>query len=429
MTCGRARGNRSDEPPGGERAGERGPWAACLAVLAVVLAAATPALARDPHPGDEISVRLGDLPAPHATPSAANPPRVVPPPPGATLHVPPGFHAQLFAEGLTHARQLAVAPNGDVFVAESKAGQITLLRDSDGAGRADVVKTFAKGFNRPYGMAFQPGYLYVADVDAVWRIAYASGQTEAGGPPQRVTLPGALGDGAGHWTRNLAFSPDGQRFYVAIGSRGNLEEEAPPRATIQEFTVDGSRQRSFAAGLRNPVGMAFRPGTDELFSVVNERDGMGDDLVPDFMTRVQDGGFYGWPYSWLGHPQDGFADRRPELVSRTRLPDLLLAAHSAPLGLVFYDGRQFPPEYRGSAFIALHGSWNARRPTGYVVVRVRFVNGRPDTAYQVFASGFRLNSGSPAEVWGRPAGLAVAADGSLLVADDAGQTVWRISYQ
>ncbi|HIJ63881.1 MAG TPA: sorbosone dehydrogenase, partial [Rhodospirillaceae bacterium] len=320
-------------------------------------------------------------------------------------------------------------PNGDVFVAEPAVGRITLLRDSDGGGRADVRSTFAEGFQRPHGMAFQPGWLYVADVEAVWRIPYEPGQTVAAGQRQRVTAPGALGDGAGHWTRNLAFSADGQRFFVAIGSRGNLAEDPPPRATIQEFAADGSRQRSFAGGLRNPVGIAFRPGTDELFTVVNERDGMGDGLVPDYLTRVLDGGFYGWPYSWLGQPQPGFADKRPDLVSRTRQPDLLLAAHSAPLGLVFYDGGQFPPEYRGNAFIALHGSWNSGRPTGYMVVRVRFANGHPDTAYQVFATGFRLNSGSPAEVWGRPVGLAVAADGSLLVADDVGQTVWRISYQ
>lgn len=401
-----------------------------LAVLALsLLVLLSPAEGREPYPGDGISVRLGDLPAPHATPGVANPPRVVARPAAATLHVPPGFQAQLFAEGLTQARWLAVAPNGDIFVAEPAAGRITLLRDSRGSGRADLATSFAEGFNRPLGMAFRPGFLYVADVDAVWRIAYQPGQTAAAGPRQRVTAPGALGDGGGHWTRSLAFSPDGQRFYVGIGSRANLDEEAPPRATIQEFAVDGSRQRSFATGLRNPVGLAFRPGTDELFAVVNERDGLGDALVPDFLTRVVDGGFYGWPYGWLGQPQPGLTAPRPDLVSRSRLPDLLLAAHSVPLGLVFYDGGLFPPEYRGSAFIALHGSWNVRRPTGYMVVRVRFVNGRPDTGYQVFATGFRLNDGSPAEVWGRPAGLAVAADGSLLVADDTGQTVWRISYQ
>ncbi len=401
-------------------------------VLLIVLSAfaISPARAKSPQPGDEISIDAAALPPPHATPSVGNPPEVIPRPHGAGLKLPPGFHAALFAEGLDDARWLAVAPNGDVFLAESQPGRIILLRDSAGGGRADLRTTFAEGFDRPHGMAFHGGYLYVGDVRGVWRLRYRPGQTVAEGPPEAVTRPHALGDGGGHWTRNLVFSPGGDRLFVAVGSRSNIAEEKAPRATVQEFAVDGSGQRTFASGLRNPVGIAFRPGTDELWAVVNERDGLGDGLVPDYLVHLRDGGFYGWPYSYLGgHPQPGFADKRPDLVRRAIVPDLLFRSHSAPLGLVFYDAGQFPAEYRGDAFVALHGSWNSSRPTGYMVVRVHFTGGKPAKAYQVFATGFRLDAGSPAKVWGRPVGLAVAKDGSLLLADDAGQTVWRISYR
>ncbi len=397
----------------------------CLLAMLVVVPAAR---AEDPRPGEDVTIRPADLPAPNATRSASNPPRVVARPSGVGLALPPGFHANLFAEGLGHARWLAVAPNGDVFLAEPQQGKITLLRDG-GNGVATMKTTFASGFDRPHGMAFRPGALYVADSRGVWRLPYSPGQTAAEGVPQPVTPPGALADSAGHWTRNIVFAPQGDRFFVAEGSRANLDEETAPRATVQQFAADGSQQRSFATGLRNPVGIAVRPGSDELWAVVNERDGMGDGLVPDYLTHVVDGGFYGWPYSYLGnHPQPGLADKRPDLVQQAIVPDLLFRAHSAPLGLAFYDGQQFPPEYRGDAFVALHGSWNSAAPTGYMVVRVHFHDGKPAGSYQVFATGFRLGNGSPAEVWGRPVGLAVAKDGSLLVADDVGQTVWRISY-
>lgn len=399
------------------------------AVVVSILLLAAPVGAENPKPGEVIAVRIEDLPAPNATLSIAAPPREVKRPGGAGLAVPPGFHATLFAEGLNHARWLAVAPNGDVFLAESMSGRITLLRDSKGTGQADFKSVFASGLDQPHGMAFHDDHLYVADVQGLWRLPYSPGQTRADGPLERLTPPGALGEGSGHWTRDIVFSARGDRIFLADGSASNIAENPSPRATIQEFAADGSHQRTFASGLRNPVGIAVRPGTDEVWTVVNERDGLGDGLVPDYLTHVQDGGFYGWPYSYLGsHPQPGFADKRPDLVAKAIVPDLLFRSHSAPLGLVFYDGSQFPAEYRGDAFVALHGSWNAGHPTGYMVVRVPFKNGKPEGSYQVFATGFRLNDGAPAVVWGRPVGLAVAKDGSLLVADDVGQTIWRISY-
>jgi glucose/arabinose dehydrogenase len=381
-------------------------------------------------PGQRFVVRPADLPRPYLTSSAANPPRVVARPGGATLRVPPGFVANVFAENLGHPRWIEVAPNGDVFLAESALGKITLLRDADGDGRAEMITTFAEGFSRPHGMAFRPGWLYVADTLRVWRIPYQPGDTSARGAPEPVTQEGAIGPGSGHWTRNIVFSPDGIRFFLAVGSRGNIDVEPDTRAAILEFAADGSFRRVVAGGLRNPVGIALRPGTSELWAVVNERDGLGDGLVPDYLTRVVDGAFYGWPYAYIGpNPQPGYAERRPDLVSRARVPDLLFQSHSAPLGLAFYTGGSFPPEYRGDAFVALHGSWNAAKPTGYKIVRVPFRDGQLAGHYENFATGFWHDGVDTAHVWGRPVGLVVAADGALLIADDAGNSVWRIAWR
>jgi len=393
------------------------------------LIAASAASAQQLKVGETITVRLEDLPPPGATPSASLPPRVIKRPDGATLTVPPGFHISVFAQGLTHARWLLTAPNGDVFVAESRKGHITVLRDTTGTGIADFVSVFTTGFDRPHGMAIHDGYFYIADTVGLWRVPYQTGQTSSNAKPERLTPPNAIGDGIGHWTRNIVFAPKGDHLFMAIGSESNLDKTPAPRASIQEFAADGTQQRTFAFGLRNPVGIAFRPGTDELWTVVNERDTLGDGLVPDYLTRVQDNGFYGWPYSYLGnHPQPGFADKRPDLVNQAIVPDLLFRAHSAPLGLVFYDGTQFPSEYQGDAFVALHGSWNSANPTGYAIVRVPFKDGKPTGSYQPFLTGFRVNDDVPAQVWGRPVGLTLAKDGSLLVADDVGGIVWRVSY-
>ena len=369
-----------------------------------------------------------DMPAPYATPAVSNGPRIVRRADTLLPEVPTGFKSNAFATGLSNARWLAVAPNGDVFVAESNYGKITLLRDEAGGGRATLKTTFASGFDGPHGMVFHGGYLYIADVRRVWRIPYRDGETKAGAPPEPVTAEGSLGGASGHWTRNIVFGPDGAHFYVSIGSYSNIGEDPAPRATIQEFDADGKEQRTFASGLRNPVGIAFYPGSNELFTVVNERDGLGDELPGDFLTHVTRGGFYGWPYAYIGpHPQPGYAEKRPDLVKRTIVPDLLFRPHSAPLGLVFYTGGQFPQHFQGDAFVALHGSWNAAKPRGYMVVHVPFKEGRPSGGYESFVTGFWTAGSDRAEVWGRPVGLAVAKDGSLLIADDAIHSVWSVS--
>jgi len=398
------------------------------AMVAMWLGAAAEAAPPDQTPGTRIEVRAQDMPAPYDTPSVSNSPRFQRAPAG-NLSLPKGFVSNVFADGLERARWLEVAPNGDVFLTQSTSDKVWLLRDADGDGRAEMKVAFADGFDRPHGMAVRPGFLYVADIRGLWRVPYDPGQTEAKGKPERITPEGAFGSAGGHWTRNIAFSRDGKRVYVAIGSRGNVDEEAAPRATVQEFAADGSGQRTFASGLRNPVGIAFYPGTDDLYVVVNERDGLGDGLVPDYLTKVQRDGFYGWPYAYIGnHPQPKLAEKRPDLVAKAIVPDTLFRSHSAPLGLVFYDGDQFPAEYRGHAFVALHGSWNAAQPQGYAVVRVPFKDKKPADHYEIFASGFWVGGSDPAIVRGRPVGLAVARDGSLLIADDYASVVWRVRY-
>ncbi|MBX9635848.1 MAG: PQQ-dependent sugar dehydrogenase, partial [Magnetospirillum sp.] len=370
-----------------------------LTLAALLLA--LPVFAAEPKPGDRFSVDPNGLPLPHATPSRANPAEIVARPKGAGLVVPAGWQATLFAEGLDHPRNLLVLPDGSVLVAEQRADKLTRLVDSTGDGRADQRSIFADGFAEPFGLAFHDGAVWVADTRRVWRLPWQPGADRV---DQRdpVTETGALGDDRGHSTRSLVFAPDGKHFYVGIGSRANLAEEAAPRATVQEFRRDGSGQRSFASGLRNPVGMAFR--SDELWAVVNERDGLGDELVPDYLTQVEDGAFYGWPYAYMGpHPQPGFAERAPDKVKAARMPDVLFRSHSAPLGLAFLDG---------DAYVGLHGSWNRSQPIGYVVARVPFKDGKPEGYYEVFASGFTVSVG---KVWGRPVGIAAAPDGSLYV--------------
>lgn len=378
---------------------------------------ALPALAAEPKPGDRFHVDPHTLPQPHDTPSAANPADVVPRPKGARLSVLAGWRATLFAEGLDHPRNLMVLPDGAVLVAEQRADKLTLLTDRDGDGKAEAT-AFAAGFAEPFGLAYHDGAVWVADTEAVWRLEWAPGQDKPR-RRERVTAPGALGDDRGHSTRSLAIAPDGKAFYVGIGSRGNIGVEETPRASVQEFRLSEAgtvtEQHTFAWGLRNPVGLAFRPGTDQLWTVVNERDGLGDELVPDYLTRLVPGGFYGWPYAYIGsNPQPRLAERAPDLVRRAIIPDLLFRSHSAPLGLAFQDG---------DAYVGLHGSWNRSEPVGYFVARVPFQNGKPVGHYEVFAAGFMVSTHA---VWGRPVGIAAAPDGALYVADDAGKTVWKI---
>jgi glucose/arabinose dehydrogenase len=408
--------------------------AACAAAFAGVSA-----VAQNPDPGETVGQKFqykaNKLAQPYATPATASRSTPAPRPSEARLRVPAGFQATIFADGLSSARWLAVAPNGDVFLAEPDRqgsspeapgrGKITVLRDANNDGKAEVRETYAEGLKWPHGMAFGNGAFYVADALGIYRYAYKDGDTKAGARTQ-VTENGAFGKLGGHWTRNIALDRNG-RIFVAIGSNGNINEDEPHRATIS--MVEGNKIVTFGAGLRNPVGIAFHPITDDLYTVVNERDGLGDELVPDYLTRVQQGDFYGWPYAYIGpNPEPSMMGKRPDLVAKTKVPDVLFRSHSAPLGLLFYTGTQFPADYRGGAFVALHGSWNASTPRGYKVVYVPFNNNRPSGEYVNFALGFWTTGQAPAGVMGRPVGLAQARDGSLLVADDVGQAVWRISY-
>ena len=391
-------------------------------ILAALFLSTAAAYAAD-TPGTHHEINAKDLPKPYATPAVDNSSETVARPEGVTPEVPKGFAISAYATGLGDPRWMALAPNGDVFLADPRSGNILLLR---GATKAEQTYTFAQGFERPHGLAFHNGALYVGDMNAVWKLPYKDGATQAG-VRERVTHQD-FGGKDGHSTRDIAFGPDGT-LYLAIGSAGNVEDTDPPtRASVQKVGADGMLS-TFASGTRNPVGIAFRPGTNELWVSVNERDGLGDDLPPDYATHLEPGGFYGWPYAYIGqHPDPTFGSKRPDMVARTKTPDVLFQAHSAPLGLVFYEGNQFPADYKGDAFVSLHGSWNSGHPHGYKVVRIHFVNGKPVGGYDDFATGFWDGKTSPAKVYGRPAGLLVAKDGSLLIADDAGKTVWRVSY-
>lgn len=396
-----------------------------VVLVCSTLLGGVPAGAAD-RPGDVFHISFNNLPKPYATPAVANPSQRVARPAGVLPDVPAGFTVSIYASGLSNPRWMAIAPNGDVFLAETGAGRITLLHENNGKVESS---TFATGFRAPHGLVFAKGALFVGDLYAVWRLDYTDGAKTAG-KRIRVTSAPDLSPAGNHITRDLAVDSKGT-LYVGIGSASNVGEDAPTRATVQTIAADGALH-TFASGLRNPVGMQFYPGTDDLFVTVNERDGLGDELVPDYLTHVQQGAFYGWPYSYLGrHPDPDYGTRRLDLQAKAVMPDLLFHAHSAPLGLVFYEADQFPASYKGDAFVALHGSWNSGAPTGYKVVRVPFRNGRPTGTYQNFVTGFWNGAdkpGTPAHVWGRPAGLAVARDGSLLIADDAGKVVWRVSY-
>jgi glucose/arabinose dehydrogenase len=352
---------------------------------------------------------------------------------------------------MQHARRLLVLPNGDIIVAEQKPGYLTLLRDADGDGNAEWVQRHAEGFTQPYGLAWRDDHILVADQVGIWKVPHKLGDVRAGHgeqkpisqvpPDQRkpadnaynqelVTGKGIFGLAKGHSNRPLAVEPGSGALFVGVGSSGNIGEEPAVKATIQRFDASGLRQTTFASGVRNPCGLAFHPMTGELWAVVQERDGLGDGLVPDYLVRPEQAAFYGWPYAYIGHnPQPGFAERAPEKVKAAVTPDLLFQSHSSALDIAFYDGAQFPPEYRGDAFVVLKGSWNSAQPTGYKVVRVPFKDGRPQGFYENFVTGFWVSGRERAEVWGRPAAIAVAKDGSLLIADDTGGTIWRIAHQ
>ena len=387
------------------------------------------------EPGKVHKITVQDLPAPYATRSANNGPDLVKRPSNAWPKAPAGFVVQQYATGLDEPRELRIAPNGDIFVAESSSGKIKVFRGVTSDGKPQQAEEFAKGLDRPYGIAFyppgkDPQFIYVGDENAVLRFPYHSGSLKAGGPAQHIAdLPRA----EGHWTRDLQFTPDGKKMFVAVGSASNVDDpdttpEEKNRADILEFNPDGSGMRVYASGIRNAGGgLAIDPKTGELWCSVNERDGLGDNLVPDYITHVQDGGFYGWPWWYIGSHQDPRHNgKHPELKDKVLVPDVLLQPHNASLELTFYEGSQFPPEYRGDIFASEHGSWNKSVRAGYEVIRVpRHQTARASGEYEDFLTGFVVDNG---HVWGRPVGIAVAQDGSLLVSDDGSNSIWRISY-
>ncbi|MEZ0327532.1 MAG: sorbosone dehydrogenase family protein [Fimbriimonas sp.] len=367
------------------------------------------------------------LPKPGTTTSKISIPKVIPRPAGSGLSLPKGFRANVFARGLRSPRWLLVAPNGDVLCVECYQGRVQLLRDSDGDGVAEEKHTFASGLKLPFGLALHDGYLYVANTGSVVRFPYRDGQTKAEVRPE-VVVPEIPSRGYNqHWTRNLILSPDGKTMYVTVGSETNHDVERPPRASILAFKSDGSGMRTYADGLRNPVGLAFRPGTDELWATCVERDFMGDDLVPDFITRVEEGDFFGWPWYYIGRHRDPHLKGKLAPAKPVKVPDVLTVAHSVPLGLLFYTGKQFPAEYRGDLFVALRGSTNRRLRSGYEVIRIRFRDGKLVPGYETFIGGW-ITDRRKKEVYGRPVGLAQLPDGSLLVADEGAHLVWRITY-
>ncbi len=368
-------------------------------------------------PGTRRLITPDALPAPYTTGSASRSPAVIAPPRGAMPRVPPGFAVSLFAEGLDMPRTLRTAPNGDVFLAESGAGVIRVFT-------GQKSRVFATGFNLPSGIGFwppgpSPRFVYIAETNRVVRIPYPQGGKA------ELVVP-ALPEG-GHWTRDLVFSPDGKRMFIAVGSASNVMTGATPdteqnRAAVLSFTPEGQDQRVHASGLRNCSAGAIHPATGALWCAVNERDGLGDDLPPDFVTSVREGGFYGWPWFHTGANADPRHKAAPRPVI---VPDVLIQAHSAPLGIAFYTHTAFPAAYRGDAFVTLHGSWNRARRTGYKVVRIRFEKGRPTGEYEDFLTGFAL---SDRAVWGRPTGITVTADGALLVSEDGNGRIWRITH-
>jgi glucose/arabinose dehydrogenase len=402
------------------------------------------------RPGLRRRITPADLPAANLAASSSNGVRIVRRAPGQKPAVPPGFEISLFAEGLSRPREIRTAPNGDLLVAESGAGRVRVLRPA-GSG-LQVNDVFAAGLIAPFGIAFyppgpDPQWVYVANTSSVVRFPYRNGDLAARGAPETVVpqLPAS-----GHSTRDLAFSPDGTKMFVSVGSASNVGErmgrldpaalaawtsQHPPgaawgnetdRANVLVFNPDGGNRRIYATGIRNCVGLAVGPSGD-LWCSTNERDAIGDDVPSDYITRVREGAFYGWPWYYIGsHEDPRHAGARPDLKGQVTVPDVLLQAHSASLGLTFYNGTQFPAEYRGSLFAAEHGSWNRSKRTGSKVIRLIMKDGEPTGEYEDFATGFVVNDSS---AWGRPVGVTVTPDGALYVSDDAGGTIWRITAQ
>jgi glucose/arabinose dehydrogenase len=410
-------------------------------------------------PGVQHHITVADLPPPYSTPSSGNGPKVVEQPANASLSVPPGFTVRLFASGLSGPRLLRVAPNGDIFIAETGRNRIRVLRAADGADAPSENQVFAGGLDRPFGIAFyppgnDPQWIYVANNNSVVRFPYHAGDLKASAAAE-VIVPNLCDSSGGHSTRDVAFSRDGTRMFISVGSGSNVAEgmskkspadiqlweaqhglgaawdDEANRADILVTDPEGHQPlHPFATGIRNGVGLAVNPQTGDLWVSTNERDGLGDNLVPDYITRVKEGGFYGWPWYYMGNHEDPrHAGERPDLAGQAIVPDVLLQSHSASLEMTFYTATNgaaaFPAEYRGDVFAASHGSWNRSSRTGYKVIRARLENGVPTGEYDDFLTGFVVDNAS---VWGRPVGVTVAHDGALLVTEDGNGTLWRIAY-
>ena len=364
------------------------------------------------------------LPPPYATKSAGNAPDKVGPPAGFLPTVPAGFKISIFATGFKRPRWLTVAPNSDIFLADMGAGEIVILRDPQNTGGAQTRENFVTGLTRPFGIAFHDDYVYVGQMKELVRFKYDPKTSKRLGEAEHlVNLPGG-----GHDTRSVAVSKDGKHLFIGVGSESNISPgEEPIRAAVTICDLDGKNARLFATGLRNPVGVGVEPVTGQVWVSVNERDELGDNLPPDYFTSVKDGGFYGWPYSYIGDNVDArVKPQRPDLVAKATVPDVLMGAHVAPLQFAFYTGSQFPESYRGGAFVAEHGSWNRSTRSGYQVAFVAFKNGQPSADPVPFMTGL-VPDPSSGTVYGRPVGVTVAPDGSLLVSDDGAAVIYRIS--
>lgn len=386
-------------------------------------------------PGVRRRIIVQDLPAPYATDSSRNQPHMAPRPAGAMPKAPDGFQVDLLASGLSSPRKIVTAPNGDLFIAESYSGRVKILRQG-ADGKITNTAIFADELRQPFGIAFyppgpKPRFVYVANTDSVIRFPYQDGDLKARGDSETIVpdIPGGGRlTGGGHWTRDIVFTPDGRKMFVSVGSHSNVsdDEKEKHRADILEYNPDGSGFRIYAWGIRNAVGLAIEPRTGQLWASVNERDELGDNLPPDYITHVQEDGFYGWPWYYLGNHQDPrHQGKHPELADKVIVPDVLVQAHSASLCMTFYTARQFPKEYRGVAFAAEHGSWNRARRTGYKVISVPIRDGKANGEYDDFLTGFVTAEG---EVWGRPVGVTVDRQGSLLVTDDGSGSLWRVQY-
>ena len=407
-------------------------------------------------PGMIRHIRPEDLPQPFLNETEENGPDVTPRPNGGKPLVPVGFDVEMVADGFQQPRVIRTAPNGDLFVADSQSNQVHVLRMQDGSPTPVENSVFASGLNQPYGIAFyplgpNPEWVYIANADGILRFPYKNGDLKVSGDSETI-VDGIPTDR--HWTRDIAFSPDGSRLFLAVGSGSNIAEQVigepeggigafaadhafgamwgaeAGRANVLAFNPDGSSEEVFATGLRNCSGMTIQPVKGSLWCVVNERDGLGDNLPPDYATVVEQGQFFGWPWFYIGNhedPRQPLKGQRPDLASNVSVPDVLFQAHSAPLNITFYDGEMFPAEFVGDAFVAMHGSWNRGKRTGYKVVRLMFDDeGKATGEYQDFMTGFVISDG---DVWGRPVGVTVAKDGSLIVTEDGSGTIWRVSHE